>query len=65
MDTFRELQKKDCLDGSKNKRGKFGCPCCRKFSTTAKQKVFSRNRAKAKLKQSDKKNLTEDEDQLD
>jgi hypothetical protein len=55
MDDFRKEQKRVCCDGSKNKRGIYGCPCCRKFSSLGIFKKWSRKVAKRRLRQKDKK----------
>jgi hypothetical protein len=60
MDDFRKEQKKECFDGSKNKRGKYGCPCCREFPSLSKHKKFSRHLARVRLKEKDKKDLREE-----
>ncbi len=60
MDDFRKEQKKKCFDGSKNKRGKYGCPCCREFPSLSKHKKFCRNLARVRLKEKDKKDLREE-----
>jgi hypothetical protein len=60
MDDFRKEQKKDCLDGTKNKRGKYGCPCCREIRNLNRHKKFSRHMARVRLKEKDKKDLREE-----
>jgi len=60
MDDFRKEQKKKCFDGSKNKRSKYGCPCCREIRNLNKHKKFSRNMARVRLKEKDKKDLREE-----
>lgn len=60
MDDFRKEQKKKCLDGSKNKRGKYGCRCCRKIRDLNEHKKFSRTLARVRLKEKDKKDLREE-----
>lgn len=54
MDDFRKEQKRECKNGSKNKRGKYGCSCCRKISTLNLFKKWSRKLAKRRLRQKDK-----------
>jgi hypothetical protein len=49
MDDFRKMQKKDCADGSQNKRSSYGCPCCRKIRDLAKHKRVSRRRSRHRL----------------
>lgn len=58
MDEFRELQKKECNDGSRNKKGKYGCACCRKLYKLNHFKKMSRRLAKARLRQRFKKEIT-------
>lgn len=60
MDDFRKEQKKDCLDGTKNKRGKYGCPCCRRFRDLPEFKKLTRSLARVRLKEKDKKDLREE-----
>ena len=60
MDDFRKEQKKECLDGSKNKRCRYGCKCCRKIHDLNKHKKSSRALARARLKNKDKKDLPEE-----
>lgn len=60
MDDFRKEQKKECLDGSKNKRCRYGCRCCRKIRDLNEHKKFSRKLARARLKGKDKKDLLEE-----
>jgi hypothetical protein len=50
MDDFRKEQKKCCGDGTKNKRGIYGCPCCRKIKTLGLFKQWSRKLAKRRLR---------------
>lgn len=52
MDSYRQIQKADCLDGS-GKR-KYGCPCCRKISDLCKHKKVSRKLARRRLRQRDR-----------
>ena len=59
MDSFREEQKKESLDGSKDKRCRYGCRCCLKIRDLNEHKKFSRALARARLKQKDKKDLPE------
>jgi len=65
MDSFREEQKKECLDGSKNKRGKYGCSCCRKIRDLNEHKKFSRALARARLKNNDKKETSSETEEKD
>lgn len=51
MDDFRKLQKQECLDGTKNKKGIYGCRCCRKFSNLNTHKKYSRKLARVRLKE--------------
>lgn len=53
MDDFRKEQKKECLDGSKNKRCPYGCQCCRKHGDLSKHKKYSRRLARVRLKEKD------------
>lgn len=57
MDEFREIQKAQCADGSKNKRGKYGCSCCRKERDLNTHKKVSRRLARVRLKEKDKREL--------
>lgn len=65
MDDFRKEQKKECLDGSKNKHGKYGCRCCRKIRDLNEHKKFSRALARARLKQKDKKETSSETEEKD
>ncbi len=51
MDLFRQEQKKKCLDGSQNKRNKYGCQCCRKIRDLNIHKKVTRKSARRRLKQ--------------
>ncbi len=57
MDDFRKLQKTECFDGSKNKRSKYGCSCCRKERNLNTHKKVTRRLARVRLKEKDKKGL--------
>lgn len=65
MDDFRKEQKKKCLDGSKNKRSKYGCSCCREIKNLTKHKKFCRTLARARLKQKDKKETSSETEEKD
>ena len=60
MDDFRKEKKKQCLDGSQNKRCRYGCRCCRKIRDLNEHKKYSRALARARLKNKDKKDLPEE-----
>lgn len=66
MDTFRELQKETCHDGSPS-GGKrpYGCSCCRKHGDLSKHKKYSRRLARVRLNQKDKKNLIVEEETVE
>ncbi len=66
MDTFRELQKETCLDGSPS-GGKrpYGCRCCRKISNLNAHKKYSRRLARVRLNQKDKKSLIVEEEEVE
>ena len=61
MDIFRQEQKKLCKNGSKNKRGTYGCSCCRDISNLNIFKKFSRKLAKIRLRRKDEKMNINDE----
>lgn len=61
MDQFRMLQKKECKNGGKIEL-KYGCSCCRKIKNVQKFKKWARKLAKSRLKNMDKKDLTEEQD---
>ena len=50
MDAFRQEQKKECLDGSQNKRSRYGCQCCRKHADLGSHKKYARRMARVRLK---------------
>lgn len=60
MDEFRKEQKKQCNDGSSNKRGKYGCPCCRKYPNLNKHKKKTRVTARHRLSDKDRKTFQEE-----
>jgi hypothetical protein len=55
MDIFRKAQKAQCGDGSKNKRGRYGCACCRDIATLGVFKKVSRRLARVRLSRLDQK----------
>jgi hypothetical protein len=65
MDDFRKEQKKESLDGSKNKRCRYGCRCCRKIRDLNEHKKFSRKLARARLKNNDKKETSSETEEKD
>jgi hypothetical protein len=60
MDDFRKEQKKECFDGSKNKRGKYGCSCCRKIRGLNGHKKHTRRLARVRLKEKDQNETREE-----
>lgn len=57
MDQLRAQQKKENLDGSRNKSGIFGCPCCRKFRSINRHKKYTMTIAKRRLKKETNKEI--------
>jgi hypothetical protein len=61
MDEFRKLQKQECLNGG-TKELKYGCSCCRKIKNIQEFRKWARKLAKSRLKNQDRKDLTENQD---
>ena len=57
MDQLRAYQKKENLDGRRNKRGVFGCYCCRKFRSIRRHKKYTMSIAKRRLRKETTKEI--------
>lgn len=65
MDEYRKEQKALCQDGSRNKRGKYGCSCCREIRNPNSFKKWSRKQAKFNLRQKDLKTFKQEIEEKD